>query len=149
MSSPDLPALVLPNTANSMDATVLLASGIEISATQFTQRLGSPAHLRFMASPSDGWSPDNPRVTWTTLPSGDLVAALAFPLDHDAHGRVTSAAVVIDPRQDAPLPERLPTAVRQALQDFLARQRQAIVLRAETLDPLTLAPLASKKKAQR
>jgi len=130
VSLPELPALVLPNTSNSMDATVLLASGGEISASEFTQKLGSPAQLRFMASSAEGWSAAKPRVTGTLLPSGQLVASLAFPFGQDAHGRTTSAAVVLDPRREAALPERLPLAVRQALQRFLAQHRQEVIVAA-------------------
>jgi len=145
VSLPELPALVLPNTSNSMDATVLLASGVEISASEFTQRLGSPAQLRFMASAAEGWSAAKPRVTGTQLPSGQLVASLAFPFGQDSHGRATSAALVLDPQREALLPERLPLAVRQALQRFLARHRSLVIQAAvqgnEPSDP--------KKKALR
>ena len=151
MSSLDLPALVLPNTENSMDATVLLASGAEISAREFTQRLGSPAHLRFMASAGDGFSPAQPRVTWALLRDGDIVVSLAFPHGHDGHGRATSAAVVLDPRKDVALPERLPAPIRQALQTFLVRHRQTILHSAQTVDPAQAAQpaLDPKKKARR
>jgi hypothetical protein len=142
---PELPALVLPNTSNSMDATVLLASGSEISASEFTHRLGSPAQLRFMASSAEGWSAAKPRVTGTQLPNGQLVASLAFPFERDAHGRATSAAVVLDPRQDAPLPERLPLTVRQALQRFLSLHRREVILAATQ----GLVPPDPKKKALR
>jgi hypothetical protein len=127
MNLDDLPALVRPNTENAMDSTVALASGTEISASEFMRRMNNPANLRFMASAAEGWSATNPRVSCAFLQSDQFVVALAFPYGEDSYGRATSAAVVLAPTRNAAVPNGLSEDTGAALEEFLRRALPAII----------------------
>ena len=150
-----LPFIVLPNTSNAQDSTVIYSDGTEASTSEAVRLLGAADALRFMVGASDPRPASNPRLTWQTTNSGTVVSA-AFVSAEDEHHRATSAAAVflIDRIDDlwrfseSPLP----SAQFDELRGYLHSKRDAIVSQIERDRALGLSGGelgGSKKKLHR
>lgn len=125
-----LPFIVLPNTSNAQDSTVIYTDGTKVSTSEAIRLLGTADALRFMVGASDPRPASNPRLTWQATSMGTVVSA-AFVAAEDEHHRAASAAAVflIDHMDDlwkfssSPLP----SAQFEELRVFLQSERDALI----------------------
>ena len=150
-----LPFVVLPNTANAQDSTVIYTDGTVVSTSDAIKLLGAADALRFMVGAGDLRPASDPRLTWQATELGAIVSA-AFVAAEDEHHRATSAAAVflvdrIDDLWEFAVPP-LPAVQLEELRGFLQSERDAIIsqiVRARAMGVVSGELDSSKKKLLR